>query len=98
MRTLVMTTASIFALSIGYSGLAFSAPPGEGNVPPGWEKNLTEEETVLFHGGSQNVCETCEEGGPGVRTEKDTTIGPEKNPHAIHEESETGPDPQGPKN
>jgi hypothetical protein len=98
MRTLLIITASVFAISIGYSGAALSAPPGEGNVPPGWEKNQTDTDTTTFHGGSQNECTTCEEGGPGVRTETDTAVGPPNNPHSFETSDEDGPNPQGPKN
>jgi hypothetical protein len=89
--------AGLIATSLGFYGSALAAPPSENNVPPGWEKNLTEEETTLFHGGSQNECETCDEGGPGVRTEKETSVGPQNNPHSFDTEEESGPDPQGPK-
>jgi hypothetical protein len=88
----------VLALSLNFYGVALAALPGEGNVPSGWDKNHTTITETNFHGGSQNVCDTCDSGGPGVRTETETDIGPPKNKHNIESSEEGGPDRQGPKN
>jgi hypothetical protein len=96
MGNLVSTLGiGVLTMSLGFSGVALAEHKTD-NPPAGWVKNHNDVEETNFNGNSQHECDNCEEGGPGVRTEKEGTIGPSNNKHSIDvDESDGPPNPQG---